>query len=228
MPLPYGKLTLIKLAGSAEEAEGVEGFPVEILEPEKTAVLRLPTSEQILARMAKTITIQQDEGRGRSKTRTLPNHDYDLELFIKLRLDKGEEFDKFEAAKAINKITYCRILSCERQGRQFRIEMETCTGGTVTHILNPPTEKQMYEYGESIVIDRSLGRGKTELKYRHDVAIHLYESLVQYVDGYSGLQDETQSSGEIKATVPAHHKFHAAVELANYHTEMDPVLDPNS
>jgi hypothetical protein len=208
----YGELPEIK---RADGGEPIRGFPVEILNPPKTSVLRLPKDEEILERLSKSRTILTDLGRGRSDSKATSNTKADFELFQKLRLDQGPEFDEFEAAKAIGRITYCRVASCERLGSQFEIKLETCAGETV-HTLKAPPESAMFSYRESILARRDLGRGKEELRYRHSVAVELYDACGGTATGYAA-----------GTAVPPHHKFHVATEVARAHDELDAPPDPN-
>lgn len=210
----YGELPEVAVAGSDKK---VSGYPVEILNPPKTALLRLPTSAEILERMKKETTITQDIGRGKTKSDSPPTPEADKKLFDALRLDKGEEFDEFEMVRALNKVIYNRVSERERQGAEFEIKLE-CYGGVVTtHTLTPPTEKQMHDYRKSVVITKQLDRTKQELRFKHEVAVRLYDENIQSADGYLD-----------NKSVPAHHKFTIALELASLIDDLDPVLDPNS
>ena len=239
----YGELFPMKTADGKEAF----GFPCEIVNPAKLAVLRLPTSEEILQRLSKQITINHDMGRG-NKAVTVPTQDADLVLFNKLRIDSNgngvtsvsSEWDKYEAAKAISKITYARITGCERVGNQFEVTLDTYAGPT-THLLDGPLEEDMSHYRDTIVASRNLGHGKMELRYRHSAAIGLYDKFIRQVDGYYINPSDASGTApsNVPATpadhirqwisvVPAHHKFHVAMEVADAIDSMDPPIDPNS
>jgi len=208
----YGELPELKTASGGD---AVKGFPVEILNPPKRAVLRLPTDEELMDRLSKNRTIVTDLGRGRSDSKAIPNTKADLELFGKIRIDDGPEFDEFEAARAIGKITYCRVVSCERVGSQFEIKLETYSG-EIVHTLKSPLESAMWKYRESILVRRDLGRNKEELRYRYPVAVELYDACEGTAVGYAP-----------GSAIPPHHKFNVALDLARAVDELDHPADPN-
>jgi len=216
----YGELPTLK----TKDGQDIHGFPIRILNPPKTALLRFPTDEEILKRLSKQVTISQAEGRGKSSSRELPARQADLELFRAIRIDKdGQEFDEFEAARAIAKINYCRVVYCELSGAEFEVKLDTYAG-EVTHTLHAPTEEQVWKYQEGIVVSRNLGNGKTELKYRHQVAVDLFEALQKKpsdtADTGSGYLDDFK--------VPASHKFIAILAMADAYDQIDEPVSPNS
>src|ERR1017187_7719896 len=102
--MAYGDLPTIK---SADGTRSIQGFPVAVINPPKTALLRLPSDQEVIDRVSKETTLQKELGRGQSKYTPVPMFDVNLDLFNRLRIDKGEvgeEFDQWEATDAINRL----------------------------------------------------------------------------------------------------------------------------
>src|SRR5690242_3575832 len=137
----YGELPQIETAGG----EKIAGFPVSILNPPKTAVLRLPASSELLTYLAAQRALYRDLGRQTGEGEEVPTPKADLALFKALRLDKGEEFDADEALYAIGLITKHRVTSCEREGQSYRVTLNTMFGET-QHVVSIPFQRDLAEY----------------------------------------------------------------------------------
>ena len=132
--------------------------------PAKTAVLRLPTHQEMVDRLAKQKSIRRTLGRRKTQTQFVPNIAADLELFTKLRLDKGgPEFDEFEAAAAISNLTACDVTDCERVGEEYRITLNTPFGATA-HTVKIPTQKDITTYRRTVVSSIDLPHNQEELR----------------------------------------------------------------
>src|SRR5581483_4841852 len=101
----YGTLSTITLANGST----VQGIKVAIPNPPKEAVLKLPTSAEY--RDLLIVLGKLDKGRSKSDLeRKLPY----LELFKKLRLDDGEDFDEYESEYIVSYLTETRIADYEK------------------------------------------------------------------------------------------------------------------
>ena len=200
--------------------EGVElkGVTVKVANPPKTAVLGLPTNAQMLERLDQQKSIRRTLGRRKSQTEFIPNLKADLDLFNKIRQDKGAEFDEYEAANAVSKLTYCEVTDCQRAGDEYRITLKTPFGETV-HVLRIPTQRDITVYRRTVVSATDLPHGQEELRYRIEPAVALYDSVAGKIEGYAA---------SFKATdTPPHHKSAVVVELVQAIDDLDPALDPN-
>ena len=83
--LMYGELPLID---SADGSKQIAGYPVKIIRPAKTAVVRLPTTEEMMTYMAAQRSLHRDLGRRKSEGQSVPNPESNLTLFKAIRLDK--------------------------------------------------------------------------------------------------------------------------------------------
>jgi hypothetical protein len=197
-----------------------EGITIRVPNPPKAARVRLPTSDEMLGRLAQQKSIRRTIGRRKSQTEYVPNPKADLALFNQLRLDKdGPEFDEFEASNALSKLTYCEVTDCERAGDEYRITLKTPFGDT-THTMRIPTQRDVTLYRRTVVSATDLPHGQEELRYRTEPAIDLYNSVVTKAEGYA-------DSLKIE-DVPPHHKSAVVVELVQAIDDLDPQIDPNS
>src|ERR1035441_10537781 len=137
----YGELPEIQTS----TGEPIHGFPVKILRPAKTAVLRLPTNPEMRGYLNQQKTLYRDLGRRKGQSESVPNPKSDLDLFARIRIDKGPDFDEAEAARAIGLLTRQRVTKCEREGETYRVTLLTVFGAT-EHVVNIPLEKDLAVY----------------------------------------------------------------------------------
>ena len=215
-PRLYGKLISIRTA----DGNSIDGFPVVIANPPKTAVLRLPTNAELMAYLGKQRSRYKDLGRRKGQPVPVSTGKADLELFTKLRLaGTGEPFDEFEAGTAINKMMRQRIIDCERVGQSYKISLETVFGTTV-HVIGIPTEKDMDAYLRNFMVPTDLPHGVTERRFPPEVPVNLYDACIESVSGYI--------PRITKLDVPPNHKASVCMELASALNEQGAVDDPNS
>jgi hypothetical protein len=200
------------------ETGDIEGVKVVVPNPPKTAILRLPTNSELLERLDAQRTIRRSIGRRKSQTEQVANPKADLALFKAIRLDKdGTEFDEFEVGNSISKLTFYEVASCEKSGNDYRIVLTT-PFGDVVHYAGLPTLRALSTYRKSIVVPTDLPHGVEELRFKHQAACDLYDSVISKIEGYApsiGSKD-----------VPPHHKGAVASELVAAMDDLDPVLDP--
>jgi hypothetical protein len=196
-----------------------EGIAIRVPNPPKTALVRLPTNQEMLERLDRQKSIRRTIGRRKSQTEFVPNEKADLDLFVKIRLDKGAEFDEYEAANAISKLTYCEVTGCQRAGDEYRITVKTPFGATI-HSVEIPTQRDITFYRRAVMSATDLPHGQEELRYRMEPAVALYDSVASKIEGYA--------ASFKPADVPPHHKSAVVLELVQAIDELDPALDPNS
>lgn len=189
----YGELQDVRIDGSETP---LRGFLFKVRNPAKQAVLRLPTSAEMIARADAQKSIRTSLGRRKSETNPVPNPAADLELFAKIRVDKGVEFDADEARTAIIKLTEAEVISCQEDGNdQYAMVLKTPFCETA-HIVRSPTAKKLNEYRRSVVKSIELPHNQDELRYRTGAAVDLYDAVAVSNEGYfQGTE------------VPSHHKF---------------------
>lgn len=177
----------------------VNAIKITIPNPPKTAFLRLPSGPELLdyfkpAKGAKKDTTPEQKA---------------LDLFKKIRVDEGPEFDEFEASSAIDAIMRSRGTGYERVGDAYQIAVET-PFNTTLHTLSIPTQKQLTLFRRCAV------------KNYLTAVIALYEELVQKTEGYVP---------EITAKdIPPHHKLDSINQVFAALDTLDPLvsMDPNS
>ena len=168
----FGELPEIRTT----EGEPVRGFPVQILRPEKTAALRLPTNHEMRDYLSQQKTLYRDLGRRKGQSESVPNPKSDLDLFNRIRIDKGPEFDEAEAARAIGLLTRQRVTKCEREGEAYRIKLLTVFGET-EHVINIPFEKDLVVYRRNVFKAIALPHGVEERRYPPEAAERLYDAI---------------------------------------------------
>ncbi len=212
----YGELPEIETS----TGETVHGFPVQILRPAKTAVLRLPTNAEMSGYMSQQKTLYRDLGRRKGQSESVPNPKADLELFTRIRIDKGPDFDEAEAARSIGLLTRQRVTKCEREGETYRVTLLTVFGETV-HVVNIPFEKDLAIYRRNVFKAMDLPHGVEERRYPPEAADRLYDAVAVSISGYV----ESIKTAE----VPPHHKSSVVLEVVSAVGDLDPELpDPNS
>lgn len=212
----YGVLPVVKM----DDGKELHGVKVAVVNPPKTAVLGLPTNAQMVERLSKQRSIRRSLGRRVSQTESVPNPAADLALFNDCRQDKGgAEFDEYEAANAMSKLTYCEVIDCQRAGEEYLIQLKTAFGVTV-HTVKIPMQREITAYRRSVVSSRDLPHGQEELRFRIEPAVALYDQVSVKTEGYAP---------EWKlADVPPHHKSAVVSELVQAIDDLDPEIDPNS
>ncbi len=213
--MAYGNLSSVHLATG-----DVLGITIRVPNPPKTAVVRLPTNEEMIERLQCQKSIRRTLGRRKSQTEFVPNPKADLDLFNRIRLDSdGVEFDEYEAQNAISKLTYSEVTNCERSGEHYDIKLQTPFGDTVHHV-KIPMQRDVMIYRRTVVSSIDLPHGQEELRYRIEPAVELYNAVAAGIIGYA--------AGWTCAEVPPHHKSAVVVELVQAIDDLDPAIDPNS
>lgn len=176
---------------------------------EKAVLLRYPTDEELCERTRRLKTIRRTLGGGRTQFEMLNLAEVNAELFEKVRLAQSqngheETFDAAEASRCIEKLLFTKVLSIEREGDGFLIEMRVPgpqKGGiTVTHALRMPTQKDILDYRRASA--RSIdGRRHTDIRLSLEPTQQLYDRLVTRTDGYG------------ESHIPIHHKDAVILEI---------------
>lgn len=220
----YGTLPLLTTKDGVE----TNGYPIIILNPEKTAVLNLPTNAQLTTYLAAQYSIV----RAQEGSEDVPTPKADKILFDSIRIDKGEEFDDAEISYALGIITQHRVAGCERDGQTFVVSIQSRFGDT-SHVLGIPTQKQMADYRKNLIKTRRTGRGVEEWRYPISVPVGLYDALAVKIDGYNPSSVSADmnigDSMQVSEMVPVHHKRTVIDSIITAMGELDPNVDlPNS
>ena len=192
MPL-YGELPEIQTSAG----DAIHGFPVQILRPAKTAVLRLPTNQEMIDYLNQQKTLYRDLGRRKGQSESVPNPKSDLDLFNRIRIDKGPEFDEAEAARAIGLLTRQRVTKCEREGEAYRIKLLTVFGET-EHVINIPFEKELAVYRRNVFKAIDLPHGVEERRYPWS-----WSSSALLATSIPSFRTQTISAGRVACSRPA-------------------------
>lgn len=224
----YGELPEIDTTTSGVK---VRGFYVPIEASAfgpKSAILRLPTPEEEIKYFSAQRVLHQDLGRGTGEWRDLDTPKADLALFKSVRTDKGSgangdysppvEFDEAEAKYALTLLLKHQVLSCERIGDTYVVELATLFGHT-SHTVRLPYHIERQEHEKTVSKPREMPNGITEYRRPIEVQIKLYDAIIQSVDGYAN---------PVKESVPPHHKRAVIYSVLGALASSAPDLDPNS
>ena len=221
------------------DGQQTTGFPILIRNSPtgpKTAVLRLPTSAELLDWFAQQKDVIKTLGRGQTEEVAALTPKADQRLFRTIRIDRlagadtgdgagmGVEFDDDEALYALGQITRHRVESCERDGQTFVVVLTTTWTDRLTHTVRIPYESEISKYRRAAVTVRSLPNGYIEQRLNVGAAVELYDSILVSADGYGA----GSVVGSVAGSVPPHHKRTVIVKLLTELSLLDPALDPNS
>ena len=166
----YGQLNKIKTVDGQE----VEGYPYQVLNPEKLCVMRLPTSDELMRYLAAQRTIITDLGMNRTTGEDKLTPRADKVLFDAIRLDKnGEEMDEAEIAGALARITRHSLVSCVRQEDGYLVSISTPFDDKddsddhipATHLLSIPIVSDQRQYRLFVVRTINLPDNMTEQSF---------------------------------------------------------------
>lgn len=204
-------------------------FKVKVVsEGDKLAIVTYPKDADWCARTRAITTVRKHISRSRSQYTPTDTDEFDFELFKKIRVDNGEEFDEVEAASVINRLDSTELISITREGdRMFEVKLKlyqlirTSPDGDVfgrslvTHRVRTPSAKAskkfFQESGSSPVFDGK----KTESRTFLEPSIDLYDSLFIGVEGYA--YPEGTEQNKIPRFIPINHK---ASVLSEIHIKM--------
>jgi hypothetical protein len=215
----YGDLPEVELTAmidGVETAKRVNGYPVQIQNPHKLCVLRLPLPAELVKYLnaQKTITVSLPGGATETMDPDTPQADENL--FTALRIDKaGEPFDEAEMAHAINKITTIRIDDISREDDNYTVLL-SAVGGQTTHVISIPLHRDQAEFRRLVYRPKNLPGGKVEQRFPIEVPVKLYDKILVSSSGYAE-----------GVPVPPHHKRAVVNALMSELNKLDSVLDPN-
>jgi hypothetical protein len=236
--MSYGALPLI----STTDGKSIPGLPIVITNPPKQAVLRLPTSAELLRYLSSLRSLSRDLGRRKSESEDVPNPTADRKLFDTVRLDRsGPDFDDAEVSYALGILTRQKISSATHDDGEFNVTIETLFGKH-THTLREPFHKELREYQRNCYRSLSLPHGIEEMRFPPEVPCTLYDALVTAANGYAqelnipivkDVDSKEEKSIPLSAVdaarlVPPHHKRAVVLEVVSILSSLDPVIDPNS
>jgi len=132
----YGELPDTTFNGTT-----TRGLLVSIQNPPKSALLRLPTNDELLVYMQAQRSLFRDLGNRKTETESVQTPKADQALFRAVRLDQPTddslEFDDAEALKAINDLLFHRLESCDRDGEHYILVLRTPSRRRHPHRLYP-------------------------------------------------------------------------------------------
>jgi hypothetical protein len=232
----YGELTPIETT----QGSAVPGIAVVIQNPQKIAVLRLPTAEETIAYTASIRQVVHSMGRRQRESKILHSVEAERKFFDAIRLDKnGDEFDEAEIRQGIDVVLKQQTVGCERNGNFYVVKVVTPWGPTL-HTCRIPTAKEIQQYRENVVKTRDLQYNAEEHRFPPEVSMTLYDAIITAVEGYAPTFNVPVGSvngnrhvfegAELQTflpQIPPNHKSSVASEVSSALYDLDPQLDPN-
>lgn len=108
-----------------------------------------PSNDQWKKRQGKRVIIQTDIGRNQTKTDVMHCDDFDLELVRELAGELPDGFGSAAAARVMNHLAQTEVVSCEKTGAAYHVEIEGGAGLNGSFDLAVPTEEAMLKFERS-------------------------------------------------------------------------------
>ena len=196
-----------------------EGITINVPNPPKTARVRLPTSQEMLDRLAPAEVDPAHHWPAKSQTQFVPNPKADLDLFNQIRLDKdGVEFDDSRPA------TPSRSSHSARSPTASVLATSTVSRSR-RRLGTPSTRCASRRRGIHPVPAHGHLRDRSPARPGGDSLPHGTGHRSVRLCGRQGRRLQRR----LKMTdVPPHHKSAVVVELVQAIDDLDPQIDPNS
>lgn len=166
----------------------------------KKATVTFPTDDQWIERMRSQRTIIRNLGRGKSTTDFTDISAHAKVLFDAIKVE-GDDFDQWEAQRAIGQLAKAEPEEAERDGNTFVIPIRTIAGLT-KHTLRIPSQKDLADYHRRSVSIIDGRHGVQEVRINLQASGELYDKIAVKTEGYAG-------------HIPIIHKSAALNELIN-------------
>lgn len=155
----------------------------------RTCRLNFPSDQKLSERTRKQKSLFVDKGNGKTRRDEVEIEDFDIELFEKIRIagdDAKDEFDKYEASMAIDRLTKAEIVSCEKEGDKFVITLLVFGDVETVHRLREPRRGDIVAYDRSVVSRETDNRKKVTYVWAElGPGGTLYDKLQVSASGYA-------------------------------------------
>jgi hypothetical protein len=177
--------------------------------------VRWPTDEEWASYLRTKKFMVRQMGRGVTETVVPAPGEGDLALYQKISLNGAPEMTAAEAARVIDAISICQVVSVTLDGVEAEVELRILTG-LVRHRLRIPNADQVSNYRRSAVRRLDLPHNQTHAMFNQAVAAKIYDECGGHSDDYP--------SG-----VPMPHKHEAArAVIEEIELEYGPKADDES
>jgi len=170
----------------------------------KTVRVRFPTDEEWIERQRKRKVIVKQLGRGVSETTIPDSADADAALLAKIRLpeENAPEVDAFEASRIIEQLSQAEVEDVAPCAEGYYVTLRVI-GGTVGHILKPPSAKDLFDYRRGFARILDLPFNRQEVTINLAAAGALYQKLLVATIGYAGDVPIIHQAVAVKAAIDA-------------------------
>jgi len=168
----------------------------------ESAVLRMPSDEELCDRMRKLRTVQQNLGRGKTRVISTNTEEVDAALFDKVCLSTdSEDLDDGDKSAFIGRLLRCDILDVQRSGNQVTVEIGTIFGHDpeklVRMTVTVPRQKDVIDYARKSRSGVS-GARFDEIRFSLEPGIELYDKIRVSEQGFA---DGSRVPGYLKGQV---------------------------
>ncbi len=168
----------------------------------KTVKVRFPTDEEWIERQRRRKIIIKQLGRGVSETTVANAEEADAALLAKIRLDEGEEVDAYEASRVLEQLSLAEVEDVAPCAEGYYVTLRVI-GGTVGHILKPPSAKDLFDYRRGFARVLDVPYNRQELTINLAAAGALYQKLLVATIGYAGAAPIIHQAVAVKAAIDA-------------------------
>jgi hypothetical protein len=168
----------------------------------KSIRVRFPSDDEWIERQRRRKVIIKLLGRGVSETIIGNAEDADAALLAKIREGDGPEVDPFEASRIVEQLSQADVDDVVSSGDGFRVTLRVL-GGAVTHLLEMPSAKDVFDYRRSFARVLDLPYNRQELTINLAAAGTLYKKLTTGTEGYTGDAPIIHQAVAVKAAIDA-------------------------
>jgi hypothetical protein len=168
----------------------------------KTLKVRFPTDEEWIERQRRRKIIIKQLGRGVSETTISGGEEADAALLAKIRQGEEPELDAYEAARVIEQLSMADVEDVAPCAEGYYVTLRVI-GGTVGHILKPPSAKDLFDYRRGFARVLDVPYNRQELTINLAAASALYQKLLVATVGYAGAAPVIHQAVAVKAAIDA-------------------------
>jgi hypothetical protein len=184
--------------------DATQPITIHLRTPEgvKTVRVRFPTDEEWIERQRRRKIIIKQLGRGVSETIISGGEEADAALLAKIRQGEEPELDAYEAGRVLEQLGLAEVEDVAPCAEGYYVTLRVI-GGTVGHILKPPSAKDLFDYRRSFARVLDVPYNRQELTINLAAAGALYQKLVVATVGYAGAVPIIHQAVAVKAAIDA-------------------------
>jgi hypothetical protein len=168
----------------------------------KTVKVRFPSDEEWIERQRRRKIIIKQLGRGVSETTICGGEEADAALLAKIRQGEEPELDAYEASRILEQLSLAEVEDVAPCAEGYYVTLRVA-GGTVGHVLKPPSAKDLFDYRRGFARVLDLPYNRQELTINLAAAGALYQKVLVATVGYAGAAPIIHQAVAVKAAIDA-------------------------